>query len=140
MDQVDELKNDITNRDISLTWKQVELDEEKKEHEETKKELQKLKQKFEVKIPATTRKETETKLKMCDDYTKGVIIKYLDLDTHELIKNIAGTVNSHNSSDAINHMDGWLARNFALKSLLEASIDRRKEFYDKMEWESKKKK
>jgi hypothetical protein len=44
---------------------------------------------FDLKLPKTTSDKTKSKLKMCDDYTKNVIIDYLHLDNFELVKNIA---------------------------------------------------
>jgi hypothetical protein len=75
---------------------------------------------------------------MCDDYTKNVIIDYLHLDNFELVKNIAWTVNKENASEVINFKDWALARNYATIKLLEDSIDKRKEFNDKLVWEMKK--
>jgi len=42
-----------------------------------------------IKQPETTRKETELRLKTCDPTTKDIIINYLRLDNFELVKNIA---------------------------------------------------
>jgi len=134
------LENDIVWYKISLEWLELQLEEEKKEREEDKKRYEKMLSRYTITMPKTSRKETESKLKMCDDYTKSVIIKYIELDNFELVKNIAWVVNKDNSSDVISHMDWWLARNYAMIELLKNSIKDNKVFNDKIEWIKNKKK
>ena len=137
------LKN--TNR--TLTIQNVSLEEYLKKAIEDKdfleEEIEKLKEKlkrYELKVPKANITKLEQELKLCDTYTKRKIIEYLELDTFELVKNISGTVNNANSSDVINFMDWWIARNTALKNVLERSIDNKKEFLDRMTAETKIKK
>lgn len=114
-----------------------------KENEELKKiilELNKKLSKYDLKVPEDNLEELKAKLKLSDTFTKKVIIDYLDLDTFNLVKNIANTVNDNNSANVINFMNWWIARNTALRTILENSIDKRKEFYDKITWENKSKK
>ena len=106
-------------------------------------EIEKLKEnlkRYELKVPKANITKLEQELKLCDTYTKRKIIEYLELDIFELVKNISGTVNNANSSDVINFMDWWIARNTALKNVLERSIDNKKEFLDRMTAETKIKK
>lgn len=145
-DKLDESKNEIVNLNISLKAKDTQLEEKDKEIEDLENSIdKKIKKaedkvhrkykKYKIKVPKTTLKETQKLLNMTDPYTKEVIIKYLDLDCYELVQNIAQTVNKHNTSEVISFMDWGLARNMALKTLLEDSIDRRKEYFDKLKWE-----
>ena len=114
-----------------------------KENEELKKiilELNKKLSNYELRVSEDNLEELKAKLKLSDTFTKKVIIDYLDLDTFNLVKNIANTVNDNNSANVINFMNWWIARNTALRTILENSIDKRKEFYDKITWENKSKK
>lgn len=92
-----------------------------------------------IKQPETTRKETELRLKTCDPTTKDIIINYLRLDNFELVKNIAWVTNNENAGNIISHMDWWLARNYALIELLEKSKDMKRMYNDKIEWKIKSK-
>ena len=132
--------NEIVKYLISLKGKEVELEEIKKEHKKEIKWLKKKIDKYSIEQPKTTRSKTELKLKLCDDYTKWVIVDYLKTDIFELVKNIAWVTNSDNAWNVISHMDWWLARNYALIELLEKSINKKKEFDDKIKWLSKKRK
>jgi len=93
-------------------------------------QLEGLHLKYEVVNPKHT--DTLKKLAICDEYTVRTIIEYLDLDTYELVKNIAWTINKENSSQVISFMDWWVARNCALKEVLKKNVKRKTEYLDKM--------
>ena len=147
-DERDELKDQIINLNINLAAKDKEIelrDEEIKENEESyKKKYEKLEQeyknkyaRYEVVPPVRVSEDIKKLLKMWDNFTKNKIIEYLQLDSHELVKNIAGTVNDDNASNVITFMDGALSRNFALIKTLDESIDKRTEYNDKIAGELK---
>ena len=72
----------------------------------------------EIGIPSEGLKEIETKLAICDKYTANAIADYLVLDSYELVKNLAKTVNSSNASEVIAYRDGALSRNEATIKVL----------------------
>jgi hypothetical protein len=79
-----------------------------KENEELKKiilELNKKLSNYELRVSEDNLEELKAKLKLSDTFTKKVIIDYLDLDTFNLVKNIANTVNDNNSANVINFMN-----------------------------------
>ena len=71
-----------------------------------------------IEIPTEGLKEIEAKLKLCDKFTAGAIADYLVLDTYELVRNLAKTVNSQNAAEAIAYRDGAIARNDAVIKVL----------------------
>lgn len=99
------------------------------------KNLKDLKEKYEIKIPENKSENILLEMKNADVYTKRLIIKYLELDNYELVKNIAGTINDNNASNVINFLDWGLTRNNILIQILQNSIDEKKEFYDKIKFD-----
>ena len=60
----------------------------------------------------------EEKLHLVDPFSAEVICEYLKLDTYELVRKIAGTVNSENAAIVIAYRDGAVGRNHALINTL----------------------
>ena len=75
-----------------------------------------------VELPQLAVEELKSALKLADSYTMETIIKYLNLDTYELVKNLAKVTNSTNVAETISYKDGAIGRNDALIKLLRESI------------------
>jgi chromosome segregation ATPase len=60
----------------------------------------------------------ESKFALIDAFSADVICEYLKLDTYELVRKMAGTVNSENAVAALAYRDGAVGRNQALIATL----------------------
>jgi hypothetical protein len=58
---------------------------------------------YKVEQPKTTLENTKRLISMCDEFTINTIVKFIDLDNYELIKNLADVTNTENASDIINY-------------------------------------
>ena len=88
----------------------------------------------EISKPELNLKQIEASMKLTDKFTLNQIIHYLKLDTFEIVKNIAGTMNKDNVSEVIAYRDWALQRNEALIKFLEKyAVDKTK--FDKLKWE-----
>jgi hypothetical protein len=59
----------------------------------------------EISKPELNLKQIEASMKLTDKFTLNQIIHYLKLDTFEIVKNIAGTMNKDNVSEVIAYRD-----------------------------------
>jgi len=73
---------------------------------------------YDVDIPKIDAEELKKALKLADSYTMETIMQYIQVDTYELVKKIAKTINSTNFWDVAIYIDGALSRNDALVKLL----------------------
>lgn len=71
-----------------------------------------------IELPTKGLEQIEAELALCDKFTANAIADYLVLDTYELVKNLAKTVNSSNAAEVIAYRDGAIARNEALIAVL----------------------
>lgn len=100
----------------------------------------------ELSYPTQNLTQIEAALKIGDKYTMKQIIKYLELDTFELVKNMTKIITPETAAVVLAHRDWALRRNEALKKLLlkyciEKRTDRKlwsqedtEEFFKKTIW------
>lgn len=135
--------------------KQMEQDLIKYEHEiaEHKSDIMKVRKELEIAQKHLTKQETEynlidfpkmplkeieERIKIIDRPTVEVIIEYLKLDNHELVKNLARVTNSENAGNIIAYRDGAIGRNDALIARL-SGIKTIDTFKDRIEGKEKRK-
>jgi hypothetical protein len=74
-------------------------------------------------------------MKLSDKFTLNQIVHYLKLDSFELVKKIAWTVNKENASNVIAYRDWALWRNECLIKFLFKYATKEKQKVDKLKWE-----
>jgi len=142
----EKMLEDYNQMEISLVGLNAELEDAKEDHLQERRNADSLREKiklltekinsydvrYKIEQPKVTIKNTKRLISMCDEFTISTLIKYIDLDNYELIKNLADITNKDNVSDVTNYLNGWLARNFALKELLLWNTKKTVEFVDKI--------
>jgi len=93
-----------------------------------------------IEKPDLNLKEIESTLKLWDKFTLNQIISYLKLDSFEMVKNIAWTVNKENASEVIAYRDWALQRNESLIKFLSKFKSAEKNKIDRIKGEPIKKK